>query len=63
MRRAPTRVELVSCCFMAQGKYPEIVAGKDPLAPELPAEFEPRVISFVMVATGVAEIIGACEPC
>ena len=32
-----------------QGKYPAIVAGNDPMAPGLPAGFEPRLIAFMMI--------------
>ena len=53
------RVKPCEWCVCAQGKYPQIVAGKDPLAPDLPEAFQPRLIAFVMVCIGVAEILGA----
>ena len=39
------RVKPCEWCVCAQGKYPQIVAGKDPLAPDLPEAFQPRLIA------------------
>ena len=41
-----------------QGKYGEIVGGKDAALGELPSEFQPRLISFLLLTVGCAEIVG-----
>jgi MFS family permease len=40
-----------------QGKFGGILAGKDKSL-DLPARFEPRLIAFLLLTVGVAEIVG-----